>query len=328
MSEQITVTDPSVSTAGSRRITALRPAMRRAPSASETVTTAGRPSGIAATARLTAVRNISSAGSLFATPTTNRTPTTITAAAAIVRPSAARRRWSGVRLAGSRWRSSAIVPISVAMPVATTMPSRAAVGHGGSLERHVAAAGDERAVDAGQRVGGLRGRLRLAGQSGLVDAERMYVEESEIARDDVAGSEPDDVARDELDTWELPEASGPDDASRRRRQLLQRGHRLRGQALLPESDAGVEGQDHDDCGGVDLLADQERDDRRDREHCRHRVRELCEEEAPRRRSTVVSQRVRSEDASTSGDFVVVEPVAEIGVQTGGDLVHVERPRRR
>ena len=59
LSEQIVVTEPSVSTAGSRRMSARRRTMRCAPRASEMVTTAGSPSGTAATARLTATRNIS-----------------------------------------------------------------------------------------------------------------------------------------------------------------------------------------------------------------------------------------------------------------------------
>ena len=63
LSEQMYVTEPSVSTAGSRRISAFCRTIRRAPSASETVTTAGSASGIAATARLTAVRNIRISGS-------------------------------------------------------------------------------------------------------------------------------------------------------------------------------------------------------------------------------------------------------------------------
>jgi len=49
-SEQIAETEPRVSTAGSRRIMALRRAMRRTPTARVTVITAGSPSGMAATA--------------------------------------------------------------------------------------------------------------------------------------------------------------------------------------------------------------------------------------------------------------------------------------
>ena len=59
LSEQMTDTAPSVSTAGSLRIMALRQAIRCTPMASVMVIIAGSPSGIAATARLTAARNIS-----------------------------------------------------------------------------------------------------------------------------------------------------------------------------------------------------------------------------------------------------------------------------
>jgi hypothetical protein len=50
LSEQMTETEPRVSTAGRRRMIAWRAAIRRTPIASVMVSTAGRPSGIAATA--------------------------------------------------------------------------------------------------------------------------------------------------------------------------------------------------------------------------------------------------------------------------------------
>jgi len=53
LSEQIRETEPRVSTAGSRRMMALRWAMRCTPIASVTVISAGRPSGITETAMLT-----------------------------------------------------------------------------------------------------------------------------------------------------------------------------------------------------------------------------------------------------------------------------------
>ena len=55
LSVQITDVQPSVSTDGSERTTALRLAILRVPSARHVVTTAGRPSGIAATASATAI---------------------------------------------------------------------------------------------------------------------------------------------------------------------------------------------------------------------------------------------------------------------------------
>ena len=57
LSEQMTVTEPRVSTAGSLRISARRRSIRWAPRARAMVTTVGSPSGIAATAMLTAVTN-------------------------------------------------------------------------------------------------------------------------------------------------------------------------------------------------------------------------------------------------------------------------------
>ena len=59
LSEQITVTEPSVSTALSLRVMALRRAMRCTPSARVMVRMAGSPSGMAATAKPMAARNSS-----------------------------------------------------------------------------------------------------------------------------------------------------------------------------------------------------------------------------------------------------------------------------
>jgi hypothetical protein len=59
LSEQMTVTEPSVSTALSLRVIALRRAMRCTPSASVIVRIAGSPSGMAATAKPMAARNSS-----------------------------------------------------------------------------------------------------------------------------------------------------------------------------------------------------------------------------------------------------------------------------
>ena len=62
LSEQITPAQPRVSTAGSFFTMAWWRTIRCTPRASTMVTMAGRPSGMAATARATAVRNMSSRG--------------------------------------------------------------------------------------------------------------------------------------------------------------------------------------------------------------------------------------------------------------------------
>ena len=121
LSEQMVVTEPSVSTAGRRRISAFCFTMRAAPSASEMVTTAGSASGMAATARLTAVSSIVSGGSPRSQPATKMMAQIASTTSARLWPKRARRFCSGV-LPDSPDSNAAILPSSVCMPVATTSP--------------------------------------------------------------------------------------------------------------------------------------------------------------------------------------------------------------
>ena len=122
LSEQMKVTEPKVSTDGRRRISAFCDTMRRAPSASSTVTTAGSASGIAATARLMAVKIISTGSSPRSTPATKTSAQIAITTSANRLPKAARRNCSGVLRSASRSSKPATLPNSVAMPVATTRP--------------------------------------------------------------------------------------------------------------------------------------------------------------------------------------------------------------
>jgi len=122
LSEQMKVTEPSVSTAGSLRMSAFWPTIFLAPSASDTDTTAGSASGIAATARLMAVSSISITGSPRSSPVTNRIAQMTSTAIARFLPKRARRFCSGVLPSSSARSSSAMRPSSVPMPVSTTTP--------------------------------------------------------------------------------------------------------------------------------------------------------------------------------------------------------------
>ena len=82
LSEQMTVTEPRVSTAGSLRIRARRLSIRCAPNARAMVTTAGNPSGTAATARLIATMNIVLTSFPCSRPIENIRPTRARAAMA------------------------------------------------------------------------------------------------------------------------------------------------------------------------------------------------------------------------------------------------------
>ena len=123
LSVQITETDPSVSAAIRRRVSALWRDMRRIPIASTIVTEIPSPSGIAATASATDVWNISSDPRPNRTPTPNiRTTRTMTAT-----DSHFARRFSsicsGVSRSSVSATSRAIPPSSVRAPVATTTPT-------------------------------------------------------------------------------------------------------------------------------------------------------------------------------------------------------------
>ena len=120
LSEQITPAHPRVSTAGRRLTMARRRAMRATPRASTMVTMAGSPSGMAATARETAVRNMSSMGRPWSSPTPNITAHTHRQTKDRVLEISAIFFWRGVCPSPSPSSSPAMRPTSVSMPVPVT----------------------------------------------------------------------------------------------------------------------------------------------------------------------------------------------------------------
>jgi hypothetical protein len=123
LSEQIAEVDPRVSTAGSRLTMALRRAISLVPIESSAVTTAGRPVGIAATARVTPVTNSVSNESPLISPrmTTIASATPAIAAMIFDRPSSCF--CSGVFSVSVLASMLAMWPISVAIPVSVTTSS-------------------------------------------------------------------------------------------------------------------------------------------------------------------------------------------------------------
>ena len=120
LSEQMTEAEPSVSTAGRRRIMALCLTICCTPMDSTTVTIAGRPSGIALTASETAVMNISIIGMPSMSPITNITAQVMSATMPSTLPRLASFCCRGVS-PSSCWASiPAILPIWVFMPVCVT----------------------------------------------------------------------------------------------------------------------------------------------------------------------------------------------------------------
>ena len=120
LSEQMTEAEPSVSTAGRRRMMALRLTMRCTPMASTMVTMAGRPSGMAETASDTAVMKMSMTSMPLSRPTTNTTAQAARARMPRYLPRLASFFCSGVWVSSLESSRLAILPISVFMPVAVT----------------------------------------------------------------------------------------------------------------------------------------------------------------------------------------------------------------
>ena len=120
LSVQTTVVEPSVSTAGSLRTSACRLAMRRIPTASAIVATAGSASGTAATASAMPVSTTRPNGAPWIAPNVATTAATTRVSQTRRWPSASSRRSSGVRSSGIDPTSVPMRPTSVAAPVATT----------------------------------------------------------------------------------------------------------------------------------------------------------------------------------------------------------------
>ncbi len=126
LSEQMTVAEPSVSTEERRRIRACLRTISRIPNARLMVTTAGKPSGTAAIARLTAIMNISTMASISKLernkPTRNTRAHIARAAQPNNFPRLSRRFCRGVSSSSTICSMPAINPSWVCMPVETTTP--------------------------------------------------------------------------------------------------------------------------------------------------------------------------------------------------------------
>ena len=120
LSVQMTVVEPSASTASSRLTSARRRAMRRTPMASDTDSVAGSPSGTSATITPSANTNADTSGWPVCSRRANRAAPIATASADTRRAMTATSRCNGVFVRGAWSASRKIRPNSVTAPVAYT----------------------------------------------------------------------------------------------------------------------------------------------------------------------------------------------------------------
>ena len=181
----MTVAQPSVSTAGSRRTSTCRAAIRCTPTASAMVTIAGSPSGTAATASDTADRNTSSGGSPRSKP--DRRDDRDDPEAQIEQHLAHARQPLLQRRLVLRRRREQVRDLPELRPHAgRDHLGDARPGRDRRAHEHA----DRAARRAARRRGAVAGRLldrrALAGERRLVGRERVRLDEARVRRDDVA----------------------------------------------------------------------------------------------------------------------------------------------
>ena len=223
---------------------------------------AGRPSGTAATAMLTAVRNMMRTPSPRSRPVTKMTITNAKAAIASQRPSWLNRFCRGVVSRSTFWIIPAILPSSVSMPVATMtaspLPCEADVPMKSMLMRS--------ASGSSSWVMGLS--IFSTGSDSPVSAAswtRRLAEWSEtgIGGYDVTGFDEDYVSRHKICCRRFSHLAVAPHAYDRGGQLSQGAHGLLGLVFLPETQSSVEDDDGHDDDGIFVITERRRYHRRD-----------------------------------------------------------------
>ena len=247
LSEQMTVTEPSVSTAGSLRISALRRSMRWAPIARVKVTTAGNPSGITATATLIAVSRRSDNASPPSAPMATTSAATATPAERelLAHPVEAllQRRPAGAHPLQQGGDATEFG----AHPGGHDHAPAAAVGDLGTRVGHVGAVA-ERAGRRRRRAASicLVDRFGLAGERRLLDPQPGRLDQPKIGGHDVAGLEQHHVAGHQLDRGDLDHPAIAVRPDRRHGEPAQRGDGPLGPVLLDEPEQREQHHDRAD----------------------------------------------------------------------------------
>ena len=257
------------------------------------VVIAGSAVGMAAIANATAVRNSSCIGTPREMPRRIDAVSAKPARTRIWRVSASSCFVSGVCSATVAVSMPLMWPTWVSMPGRDDEDRAGAPGDLAVHERHVHAVAEGGV--GGDRVHLLGRGDALAGEGGLVDLEGRRGEDARVGRDEVAGLDVDDVARDQLVHREIDElavAAGLGLDGQRRAQGVRGSRRL---ALLVHAHHRVAQREQDEHDAGEELAGQEQaDDARDEQHDLHRVRVLADEQRRARRLLGRGERVRAD----------------------------------
>ena len=322
LSEQITVVQPSVSTAASLRTMAWRLAMRCMPSARVTVTTAGSPSGMAATARAMAVMAVSTRSSPRARPSANISATTtpaMTASRARQRVELDLQRRGG--FGGFRQQPGQLAHLRLHAGGADDGLDATARHHGVHVD-HRAPLRQRRLHGDGRRR--LADRMRFAGEGGFRHLGGMGGQHARIGRNAVAGLEQQEVAGHEMLRGHERRPGAATHACDGRQHVLQRRQRRLGAMLLEEAECGVE-QHHDgDDDRVLEVADRAGQHGCADQHDDEKVPELVEELAPRWARRLFGEAVGAALGQPHGGLRIGEALRGITAKLAGNLLGGQR----
>ncbi len=172
------------------------------------------------------------------------------------RPSASRRRSSGVRSSWIEPTSVPMRPTSVCAPVAITtarpVPAATVVLLKTRLRRSASGA-----ALFELHVRALGNRQRLARERRFRDPQIHRRDQPRVGRHAVSRGHLDDIARDERLRVDEPQVSLPDDGRARHVEIEQRLHRAAGAPLGQETDERVDDEDRGDGRGFEPIAEEQ-----------------------------------------------------------------------
>ena len=214
------------------------------------MTTAGSPSGTAATARLTEVMNNSKSFVPRSSPSPNSSATMPSAAQTRMRPNEVELLLQRGALLRTRLFNQSGDAAQLGIHRRGHNDGLAGARRDAGAHEHHVLAVAERDVALFQSRGLLGHRLRLAGQRGLDAPERGRFQEPGIGRDQVAGFQREDIAGNDARGGNRSDLPVAPHLGLGRGHLLERRDGLLGLEFLVEADDGVEDDDGEDGDGV------------------------------------------------------------------------------
>ena len=199
--------------------------------------------------------------------------------------------------------------------------------HAGPEVHHVDPLGERRRrLEPGLRH--LLHRRALSRQRCFIDLHRCAPDESPVGRHLCARLEDDDIAGNQLGRGKIRDPAVPADGRMGNGQGPEPGQRDAGPPFGTETDRRIQKERGQDRASLRTLAEQGRDDRRRQQQEDHEAAELIERQPPRGRLARLGHPVRSEELASA--FCVRAREARVGirVQELGDLVGPQRMPRQ